>query len=57
MLRHQETDFFLARRSRIHNAGDPTTAEDKNFIAELKQYVQILADKDNGNALLFLLGH
>ena len=55
-FRHQKTNLFLRNGSTVNNTGDFSGADDHNSVAKLKQYVKILADENNRNAVFLLLG-
>ena len=52
---HQQADLFLRDGAGVDDAGNLAAAQDQNPVAQLEQHVQILADIDDGCALLLLL--
>lgn len=53
-LCHHHADLTLFRTAAGNYAADLAAAQNKYSVAQLKKHVKILADVDNGNALLLL---
>ena len=54
---HKETDFFFGSFSCIDDSGDSAAGQYHDFIAERKQYIEILAYVENSDAALLLPVH